>query len=295
MFKFENKQSVFQIGKTPIGGQPGRKKTMLIGSLFYPGHSIVEDRIEGKVNRPALEEKMNGFWEAKKDTECLPALMIYADTVKAMSSYLGLVADNDLPIFLDSSTSEVKIEGAKRAMEMGIADRIVYNTLNVGSPVEEWEQVGQTGVKSAVIMAFNPRDISVKGKIYMLENGGGILDEGLLDLAGKYGIEKPLVDVAAMSVEQGAGAALRALFVAKAKWGLPTGCALHNAVESWDVLTSVRATDPKIFRYVDIASAVLPIMSGADFVMYGPIEYAKTVFYAAAFADQLMSQAAADI
>jgi tetrahydromethanopterin S-methyltransferase subunit H len=31
-------------------------------------------------------------------------------------------------------------------------------------------------------------------------------------------------------------------------------------------------------------------MAGADFVMYGPIEYARRVFLTAAFADELVKQ-----
>jgi tetrahydromethanopterin S-methyltransferase subunit H len=46
---------------------------------------------------------------------------------------------------------------------------------------------------------------------------------------------------------------------------------------------------------VDVASAVMPITAGGDFVMYGPLEYARRACYAASFADEMMRQAAADI
>ena len=54
-------------------------------------------------------------------------------------------------------------------------------------------------------------------------------------------------------------------------------------------------SEREIFRYVDVASAVLPIMAGADFVMSGPIEYARRVFHAASFADRMLEQAAGEL
>jgi tetrahydromethanopterin S-methyltransferase subunit H len=39
----------------------------------------------------------------------------------------------------------------------------------------------------------------------------------------------------------------------------------------------------------------MPMMAGADFVMYGPIEYARRAFHAAGFADEMLRQAASDL
>ncbi|HVO77303.1 MAG TPA: hypothetical protein VMS79_00375, partial [Methanomassiliicoccales archaeon] len=81
----------------------------------------------------------------------------------------------------------------------------------------------------------------------------------------------------------------------KARWGLPSGCALHNAVESFAPLAKLQGEDRKIYRYVDVASVVMPMMAGADFVMYGPVEYARRAMHAAAFADEMLAQSVADI
>jgi tetrahydromethanopterin S-methyltransferase subunit H len=144
-------------------------------------------------------------------------------------------------------------------------------------------------------MAFNPSDLGVKGKIYLLEDGGGLLPSGLVDMARQAGITRPLIDTAVLSADQNAGSSLRAIIVAKAKWGLPTGCALHNAVESFPPLASLKGEDRKIYRHVDVASAIMPMMAGADFVMFGPIENARRACHAAAFADEMMRQASSDI
>lgn len=296
MFRFQNEQQVYTIGGVPFGGQPGARRTVLVGSLFYPGHSVVEDRIEGRVKREALEKMISDHREAMENTDSPAALMIYAETAESMVSYLDDVSSlSDLPLFLDSPSPEVKLGGAVKAGEIGLGDRIVYNSLNAGSSADELARLRDSKIRSAVLLAFNPRDFGVKGKIYLLEDGGGMLPEGLIDIARKHGIDRPLIDLAMMSVEQNAGSALKALIVAKAKWGLPSGCALHNAVESWRPVLKAKETDKQLFRYVDVSSAVIPIMAGADFVIYGPIEYARRVSLAAAFADELVKQSVSDL
>lgn len=268
----------------------------MVGSLFYPRHSIVEDRASGKVSTGALERLLDGLHSAMDDTGSPAAVMAYAETPAAMEAHLRQVVDlTDLPMFIDSSSPEARIAGALKAREMGVADRMVYNTLNAGATEEELSALQESGIRAAVLLAFHPGDIQAKGKIYLLEDGGGILPEGLIDMARKHGIDKPLLDMAVMSSEQKAGAALRAIMIAKAKWGLPCGCAMHNAVESYPPLARLSAEEKGLFRYVDVASAVMPIMAGADFVMYGPIESARRMLYASAFADHLMAQAAEEL
>jgi tetrahydromethanopterin S-methyltransferase subunit H len=213
-----------------------------------------------------------------------------------MEAYLRATADlTSLPLFIDSPSAEVRLAGARVAGEMGIAGRVVYNSLSAGTTERELEGLKDSGISAAVLMSFNPRDVELKGKIYLLEDGGGLLPAGLIDLARQAGIAKPLIDTAVMAAEQGAGSSLRAIMVAKAKWGLPAGCALHNAVESYAPLARLEGDDRKLYRYVDVASAVMPIMAGGDFVMYGPLEYARRACYAASFADEMMRQAVADI
>ncbi len=296
MLKFTNKQSVFKIGGVEFGGQPGKRRTVMVGSLFYPRHSVVEDRVEGRLKPGALEKLLGDVSRASEETGCPTALMVFAETERCMRSHLENVAEAyDGPLFIDSPSADVRIAGVVRAREMGVHDRVVYNTLNAGVAEKELKALKENGVRSAVLLAFNPADLQAKGKIYLLENGGGILPRGLVELAQSHGVDKPLLDMAVMASEQGAGSALRGIMISKAKWGFPCGCAMHNAVESYPPLAKLQADDRKIFRYVDVAAAVMPIMAGADYVMYGPIEFARRTFHAAAFADQLMEQAASEL
>ena len=296
MLKFTNKQAVFRIAGVDFGGQPGKRRTVMVGSIFYPRHSVVEDRVEGKVRPGAVERLIGDMARASDETGCPTALMVFAETERCMRSHLEKVADAFKgPLFIDSPSAEVRIAGLVGAKEMGIHQRVIYNTINAGVAEKELQALRDNGVRSAVLLAFNPGDIQAKGKIYLLENGGGILPQGMVELAQSYGIDRPLLDMAVMASEQGAGSALRGIMIAKAKWGLPCGCAMHNAVESHPPLTKLQGEDRKLFRYVDVAASTMPVMAGADYVMYGPIEFARRTFHAVAFADQLMAQAASEL
>ncbi len=296
MFRFQCRQETVRIGDVTFGGQPGKRRTALLGSLFYPRHTMVLDRVTGKVDHAKLEKALAQLSVASMETECPFGLMLFAETGGAMASYLELMADRShAPLFLDSPSREVRLAGARKAAEMGIADRVVYNTLNAGVTKEELEGMAEAGVRNAVLLAFNPADLGTKGKIYLLENGGGILPQGLIDMARGAGVKNLLLDMAVLASEQSAGNALRALTVSKSKWGLPCGCALHNAVESWPMVQRVKDQEPGIYRHVDTASTVIPIMAGADFVMFGPIESARRNMHAAAFADDLLRQSTEEL
>jgi tetrahydromethanopterin S-methyltransferase subunit H len=296
MMRFHNEQKEFIISGVRFGGQPGKRRTVMIGSVCYPRHSIVEDRVSGTCKQGSLKKLFDVMDVAESETGTPGAVMLYAETAQSMEAYLRAAADlTTFPLFLDSPSSEVRLAGCHTAGEMGIGDRVIYNSLSAGTSREELCGVKDAGIKAAVLLAFNPKDIQTKGKIYLLEDGGGILPDGLIELAKQNGISMPLLDTAVMAADQNAGASLRTIMVAKAKWGLPCGCALHNAVESYGPLAKLEGEDRKIYSYVDVASVVMPMMAGADFVMYGPLEYSRRVFHAAGFADEMLKQSVSDL
>ena len=268
----------------------------MVCSVCYPRHSIVLDRVKGQCKPGTLEALLHSLHETCDSTGTPSAVMAYAETPQAISAYLTSLADlTHLPLFIDSPSSEVRLAGARFAREIGIEKRCVYNTLNLGVTDLEISQLKETGVSSAVLLAFNPKDLELKGKIYLLEDGGGMLPDGLMEMASQAGITRPLIDTAVTAADQKAGSALRAIMVAKAKWGAPCGCALHNAIESVTPQRELNQEEKRVFRHMDTASSVMPILAGADFVMYGAIEYSRRVLPAAAFADAMMAQAAADL
>ncbi len=268
----------------------------MVGSIGYPRHSIVEDRVEGRCRPGAFEKCIESFNEAAQETQTPTALMLFAETPQAIRTYLQNAAGlTSVPLLIDSPSAEVRLAGIKYAEEIGIGNRVIYNSIHAGTTPEELGQLQDSKVECAILLAFNPADIGLKGKIYLLEDGGHLLPSGMIEMARGYGVTKPILDTAVMTTDQMAGSALRAIVIAKAKWGLPTGCAMHNAVDSYIQQANLKEDDKTIYRYVDVSSSTLPISAGADFVMYGPIEFSRRTFHASTFADKMMSQAALDI
>lgn len=294
MYRFQMEQRVLSVGDVRVGGQPGKKRTMLVGSLFYPRHSVVLDPRRGTLDHARLTDRLDRYLEAVRACACPSALMLYAESEEATRPYLEAVCDRVTgPLFADAGTFQVRSAFLMNAEEMGLLDRVVYNTINAGLSVEETEALRACPPVNAVVLAFNPRGDDVKGRIYMLENGDDIAPQGLISVAEELGIKNILIDTAATSPELSAGSALRAILVAKAKWGLPTGCALHNAVECLDLHGTPDPEEAR--RSVDSSAVAISILAGADYVAYGPFEYAKRALPVAAFADRMMEQAARDL
>jgi tetrahydromethanopterin S-methyltransferase subunit H len=294
MYRFQTEQRAIDIGGVSVGGQPGKRRTMLVGSLFYPRHSVVLDPRRGELDQARLNERLDSYLDVVRNCGCPSGLMLYAESCEAARTYLEAVCDKvPGPLFADSGSAEVRLSFLRSAREMGILDRLVYNTINAGLSDQEKEALRACPPVNAVVLAFNPRGDDVKGRIYMLDSGDDLIPQGLVPAAEELGIRNLIIDTAVTSPDLSAGSALRAILVAKAKWGLPTGCALHNAVEC---LRLEGMEDPKeARRSVDASAVAISIMSGADYVVYGPMEYAKRTMPVASFADKMMEQAAQDI
>jgi tetrahydromethanopterin S-methyltransferase subunit H len=296
MFKFAREQYVYQIGKVKIGGQPGENPTVLAGTIFYGGHKIVNDPREGLFDKEKAEALIKRQEEMSDITGNPCMVQVFSESVEAMRKYIDFVASaTDSPFLIDSTESKVRAEGAKYAKEVGLLDRAVYNSINVSITEEELKILKDVRIPNAIILAFNPIDPSIKGRVTVLTTGGGVVGKGLLKIAEECGVKALLIDIAATTLGSGAGAALASTYVIKSKFGHPTGGGVHNVVSAWPWLKKLRKEHPSgkdVFKFCDIASNALQVMVGGNFVLYGPIENAERVFPVVAMTDMLITDMA---
>ncbi|MHC1709686.1 MAG: hypothetical protein AB9819_04700 [Methanomassiliicoccales archaeon] len=140
MYKFQTAQRELSIGGVKVGGQPGKRRTMLVGSLFYPRHSVVLDPRQGTLDKAKLNERLDSYLGTISNCGCPSGLMLYAESCGSARAYLEAVCDKvPGPLFADSGSAEVRLSFLKSAQEMGILDRLVYNTINAGLSTEETE------------------------------------------------------------------------------------------------------------------------------------------------------------
>ncbi len=296
MFRFQKEQEIINIAGVKIGGQPGELPTALAGTIFYEGHGIVEDEQQGLFDRSAAEELVN-IQSACSDETGNPAIVhIFANSEQSMHRYIDFITSiSDSPFIIDSPSARVRMQAAAYVSETGLADRAIYNSVNMSIEPEERFALKSSDIDSSIILGFNAMDSSLEGRMALLEDGGRVLDEGLLSIARDCGICNMLIDPSITPLGDGAGIALRMTLTAKARWGYPVGSGIHNAPSSWSWLKEKKKEDPLIYRICDVGTAPMQQLSGGDFVLYGPIDNAKYTYPLAAMTDILVSEASRDL
>lgn len=274
MFSFDKEQEVYDIDGVKFGGQPGDYPTVMVGSIFYEGHNIVEDQKKGLFDEDAAREEIRKAEELSEKTGNPLVLDVVGENTDSLIKYMDFVADEtDVPFLLDGTTKEVRIPAAEHIKETGLEDRVIYNTISVTSDDEEIESIRESGIKSAVLLCFNPKLPTVDGRMQSLEK--------VIEMAEKAEIEKPLVDPSILDLPD-PGVAGRVIYQTKEKYGLPSGCGAHNAVDQW---REKREMPSDLFTLRAALANSFTIPMGADFSLFGPLNDAEEMFAACSLSD----------
>ena len=300
MFKFEKKQEIYEIGGVRFGGQPGEIPTVVIGTMFYNRHKIVTDAEKGLFDKESAEKLWNEQLEICDKTGVICANQLVGETPEAIKNYIDwfIEIDDKTPFLMDSSDSDVRAAAALYATEIGICDRAIYNSVNASIEEKEIRALSESDIKASIILAFNAVDPTVLGKIDILEKGGTGLSGGLLEIAKLCGIQKPLIDVAAVPLGSGAGASMRGITAIKGHLGYPVGGGFHNTASAWDWMRDFKKThdNPKEYYLpADIGTNLVAQTMGANFLLYGPIENAKYVTPSVAMVDIMLEENAKEL
>lgn len=296
MFKFEKKQEVFDIYGVKIGGQPGEYPTALAGTIFYAGHNIIEDENKGIFDKEKAESLLNTMDEMSEKTENPAIIQIFGATPEALIKYIDYVSEiTDAPFLIDSTAADARIAGAKHVTEIGLSERTIYNSINMSIDNQEIDALTNSDITSSIILGFNPTQPGSDGKISIWEDGSGILEKGLLEIAEDCGIYKPLMDVAVTPLGQGGGIAIKTTLKEKSKWGYPAGSGVHNVPSAWEWIKQYKKENPEVWPVCDVGANIVQQMVGGDFVLFGPIENTKMVFTACAMTDMFLAEANEEI
>jgi len=288
MYSFAKEQRIIELGHFKIGGQPGELPTVLFGTVFY-GRKF-RDMPSQEIK--ALIEQQASFSDLTGNPAVVDVFIAKEEQIAMrLDLVLDTISDNH-SFSIDVPEAEVRIKALEHLHSIGVLDRTIYNSLNLGVTKEEVQALKEHTPKSAVVLGYNPRDLSTDGRINIIENGSGMVDKGLMPLAQECGIENMLMDTAATPFEHMAGETVRAVPAMKNKWGYPVGCSIHNMVESWLWLKEHKKEHPGLYEVCDIGSNGLIILLGADFSIYGPITSASKVFPFAAMVDKVVSEGA---
>jgi tetrahydromethanopterin S-methyltransferase subunit H len=286
MLKFNTTQKVYQVGKVKVGGQPGELPTFLIGSIFWLGQKMVQDANKGLFDAKEAENLINKMQTWSDITGVPFAFDIVGTTEEAFSKYIPFVAEHsEAPLMLDAMSPKTRMAASEMAKKMGLQDRCLYNSVYKGVTDVELAKLKESGIKTSIVLADNPKDNSLDGKLTVLGEALAMADRG--------GITQPLIDTAIPAFAPDMGTAVRAIHHIKEKFGHPTGLGTGNVVTT---MGWVKANVPKEFRK-GCTTATNAIMQtvGANWLMFGPAEQADWVFPAVAIVDTYVASAMSDL
>ena len=279
-----SKFKTYTISGVTIGGPPGKYPVVLIGSLFYSGHDIVEDNVKGIFDKERAINLVNKVIECEEKYRIPGMIDIVSEGPEACVKYLDFIADKyPGPIMLDGFFDS-RMAGLKRAEEMGIMDRLVYNSIWLNPP-EELEVIREVKVQNTVIFSFDSgTQVCDAARRYMLVTTG--LKEGkkgLIDQALDLGIKNLLIDNVLTDYASLADA-IEANIMMKSQLGYPVGCGPANIsyhISKFEL--------KKVARPVREAALVGAAQLFSDFLLYGPIEQAEVNYSAASIIHQVKS------
>ena len=286
MFKFNTPQKIYEIGGIKIGGQPGELPTTLIGSIFYEGHKIVEDPKKGTFDKAQAEKLIMKQDELSELTGSPCMLDVVSTSIDAARKYIDFVSETtETPILLDAYP-KVRLEALEYVTEIGLTDRIIYNSIY--SPSEaEINAIKNSKVESAILLAYNVEDRTSEGVLSLLKGTDG--KPGLLEASRRAGITKPLVDTTIFTYIPSVGIGARACLRVKDELGLPAGGAPGNAAAIWK---KPEEWGLDISKVIYVAPQLVPMVMGADFLLYGVIDTAPWVFPTCAAVDAMIASTA---
>jgi len=285
MLSFKVKQKIYQVADVRIGGQPGELPTVLIGNVFYRGMPEVFDHKMGGFDQKATLKWIEKAGELSQKTGVPHFLDIMAVFPEAMKKYVTFVSEHSDSVFLvDGATPETRKAGLETVHELGLQDRIIFNAISSQTAEDELEAIRESGVTASILLAQNETDYSPKGRVSILKGFKG--QRGLLEMAEKAGTDKVLVDTIVFDVPSIAYAA-EAIKLVKDELGYPAGCSPANATYDWK--RSQNKALRKGFAAYNASAHAIAQLSGANFLIYGPLKQARNVIPACAMNDAIVA------
>jgi tetrahydromethanopterin S-methyltransferase subunit H len=277
--KFTREQKVFAIAGVEIGGQPGERPTVLMGSIFFSKHQIVSDPLKGTFDHDSAKVLLEREAEASARTANPRFIDPIGDTVQALINYVEFVATHvDGPILIDSPSQKARLDTLRHFAGSEIISRLIYNSIAEDFTEEELTCIRECGVKSAIVLAFSPSAMKPQDRIALFK-------EKLLPACERAGVENIMVDTGVLDIPSVSWAA-RAIYLVKESLGYPAGCAPANALFQWE---KVRKQGASAFQAAAASVFALTQFYGADFVFYGPMRFAPWVYPACAAVDAMIA------
>ncbi len=264
---YDKDQKVINIGNCSIGGQPGENPLVVIGSVFYDKHDALLNEKTGEFDKKLVETELNEFISIVEDVGVQAIVDVVGGYPDALVKECEFVADIvDVPFLVDGLNDSCRIPAMVSLKEKGLLDRAILNSIDENTSDKNLEILNEIGVKNAVLLTFGSNTIFARQKMEILKNK-------LLPKAKKAGIVNYIVDTALLDITS-IDINIETSKLIKRELGVPVGFAPANAIYGYKKLKKYGVSS----KYGTIASIMTySVSSGSDFVLFGPVKYAKSV------------------
>ena len=285
--KFKKEQKILDIGGVKVGGQPGELPTVLIGSVFYSKHKIVKDSKQGIFDKKKIGILFKKTKYMSEKTGNPFIVDIEAFSKRAVEKYIDFVSENtNVPFLVNSGDISVRLHGIKYAAEKGLTERAIYTSINFKVREEEISSLKEAGIKSALIQAFNPKNLLPEGMSKIMKENNG--KEGLLMTALRAGIEKPLLLAPVLDVPS-ISYGVKGVYILKEEFGLPTGIPPVGVVSIWTRGDKAKDLGDLTKKICEASVAGFCPYIGSDFIHFGALRKAEIIFPAVAINDAILA------
>lgn len=267
MLNFESEQKTFKIDDVKFGGQPGENPIVMIATVFYAKHAALLDEKTGKFDKNILEQELNDFTEVIEETQLQGVIDVVGAYPEVLIRECEFIADNvEYPFLVDGLNDTSRIPAMKGLQEIGLLDRAILNSIDENTNDENLEKLKEIGVNNAVLLTFGNKYMFPQQKLKFLK-------ETLIPKAQKANIDNYIVDTAVLDLPS-ISINFETVGLIKKELGLPAGFAPANAIYGWNFVKKYGESA----RCGAIASIMAYCATApSDFIMFGPIKFAKCV------------------
>ncbi|MHA1265813.1 MAG: tetrahydromethanopterin S-methyltransferase subunit H family protein [Candidatus Helarchaeota archaeon] len=277
----------YEISGVTFGGVQGENPVVLIGTIFYSGHHLVSDPERGEFDQEKARKYISEFMELSRKYRIPGVLDVVAETPEAIVKYLDFTLDEvEGPIILDG-IYEARLRGIEHVKDLGVSDRIIYDSIWKNTN-KELQALKDAKIRTAILFSYDVADSSLSKRFSVMTSGTKKYPS-LLKQAEQAGITQLLIDNVITTMES-IGDVIETNIMFKNMFGHPVGCGPANIsyylqkYEKEMTVTEIRE-----------ASLISILCLFSDFLLFGPIERAKTAFMSAYIGNRIKNALTFDL
>lgn len=261
-----NKCIEVKVGDYTLGGQLGMNPTILFGTIFFEGQTLLMDSETGTFNEDMAKKQISDNAGAGESVSVPVFIDVVADTEAAIEKQIDFTANQfDIPFLVDGSDSDVRIAGLKQAYQSNALQKTVYNSIGVDSPDEELEAVINHPPAAIIVSAIDTSNYGTDSAIEILYEIKKKLPQ---NLHKKLLLDIGFLDEASVKMACQIGKKVRE------DTGLPVGGAPCNGLQMWDALRSRSNAD---FTVCLASTLGFCAAFGMDFLFAGPLRFIRHI------------------